>query len=175
MKNHRSKKVDRSIDERLLEWVENHRIVIGMVLVVVIVAGAIVLSVVNAKPQVVEKPTVDPAVEEELTALREQNTLLRKQIEQVNQARVAGKSSSKAASSAVAKEKSNQKQSGLININTADQKSLESLPKIGPAIASRIIDYRNVNGSFKSIEEIKNVKGIGDKTFEQIRDLITVE
>ena len=55
------------------------------------------------------------------------------------------------------------------------QKTLDSLPKIGPTIAQRIIDYRSENGPFKSIEEIKNVKGIGEKTFEQIRDKITVE
>ena len=63
---------------------------------------------------------------------------------------------------------------GKININTANASELDSLPGIGPAYAGRIIDYRNANGGFKSINEIKNVKGIGDKTFEKFRDRITI-
>ncbi|MBT9164785.1 MAG: ComE operon protein 1 [candidate division WS2 bacterium] len=63
---------------------------------------------------------------------------------------------------------------GKININTATQVSLETLPGIGPSLASRIIQYRQTNGPFKTIEEIKEVSGIGDKRFEAIKDLITV-
>lgn len=62
-----------------------------------------------------------------------------------------------------------------VNINTADEAMLDTLPGIGPSKAKRIIEYREQNGPFKSIEEIKNVSGIGDKTFEQLKDLITVE
>lgn len=64
---------------------------------------------------------------------------------------------------------------GKININTATAAELESLPRIGPALAERIIEYREANGPFASIEEIMNVKGIGPATFEQIKDMITVE
>ncbi|HLB49702.1 MAG TPA: helix-hairpin-helix domain-containing protein [Anaerolineales bacterium] len=63
----------------------------------------------------------------------------------------------------------------LININTATQAELESLPRIGPAIAQRIIEYRTLNGPFTSIEQIKNVKGIGEATFNAIKDFITVK
>lgn len=63
---------------------------------------------------------------------------------------------------------------GLININTASAQELDQLPGIGPAIAQRIIDYRNGNGGFASIEDINNVSGIGDKKFAEIKDLITV-
>jgi competence protein ComEA len=63
---------------------------------------------------------------------------------------------------------------GKININTASLADLETLPRIGPAIAQRIIDYRTQNGPFPSIEAITNVKGIGPATFAQIKDLITV-
>ncbi len=63
---------------------------------------------------------------------------------------------------------------GLININTATLAELETLPRIGPAIAQRIIDYRTANGPFTSIEQIMNVKGIGPATFAQLKDLITV-
>ncbi|MBI5804434.1 helix-hairpin-helix domain-containing protein [candidate division TA06 bacterium] len=62
-----------------------------------------------------------------------------------------------------------------ININTADQKELEALPEVGPGTAADIIEYRSVQGLFKQTEDIMNVKGIGRKTFEKIRDLITAE
>ncbi|MFH1563253.1 MAG: ComEA family DNA-binding protein [Nitrospirota bacterium] len=62
-----------------------------------------------------------------------------------------------------------------VNLNTASLKEIESLPKIGPVIAKKIIEYRNANGGFKSIEEIMEVRGIGEKTYEKIRELITVE
>ncbi len=62
----------------------------------------------------------------------------------------------------------------LVNINTADQRELESLPGIGPSLAHRIIQYRETNGPFKVPEDIKNVSGIGDKRFEQLKDCITV-
>lgn len=63
---------------------------------------------------------------------------------------------------------------GLININTADEKELQKIKGIGPALAGRIIEYRENNGAFKSIEEIKKVRGIGEKTFEKMRDEIKV-
>jgi len=61
-----------------------------------------------------------------------------------------------------------------ININTATIQELESLPKIGPSIAQTIIDYRTRNGPFQEIDDITKVKGIGDATFAQIKDMITV-
>jgi len=63
---------------------------------------------------------------------------------------------------------------GKVNINTATAEELDTLPGIGPAIAQRIIEYRQTNGPFQSIEEIKNVSGIGDKLFERLKALITV-
>ena len=62
-----------------------------------------------------------------------------------------------------------------VNINTADENTLsENLTGIGPAIAERIISYRNHYGGFQTIDELKNVKGIGEKIFEKIKDDITV-
>ncbi|MDR3127804.1 MAG: helix-hairpin-helix domain-containing protein [Bifidobacteriaceae bacterium] len=61
-----------------------------------------------------------------------------------------------------------------ININTATITELDTLNGIGPAIAQRIIDYRTQNGSFSNIDEIKNVKGIGDAIFDKIKDQIRI-
>ncbi len=63
---------------------------------------------------------------------------------------------------------------GIININTADVDTLTKLTGIGESKAKDIINYRNQNGLFKSIEEIKNVSGIGDSTYSKIKDQITV-
>jgi competence protein ComEA len=64
---------------------------------------------------------------------------------------------------------------GLININTADSAALQQLSGVGPSTAEKIISYRNENGSFQSIEDIKNVSGIGDKTFEKFKNKIKVK
>jgi len=63
---------------------------------------------------------------------------------------------------------------GKLNINTASAAELQNLPRIGPKVAQRIVDYRTANGNFKKIEEIMKVNGIGEKVFAQIKDLITV-
>ncbi|MDD3086515.1 MAG: helix-hairpin-helix domain-containing protein [Patescibacteria group bacterium] len=63
---------------------------------------------------------------------------------------------------------------GKININTATVVQLDSLPGIGPVYAQRIIDYRTANGPFTSIDQVQNVKGIGPKTLEKFRDLVTI-
>lgn len=75
----------------------------------------------------------------------------------------------------VSEDKSSENLSLVININTANETELEQLPGIGASIAGRIIDYRNKNGKFKAIEDIKNVTGIGETKFEKIKDLIKVK
>jgi competence protein ComEA len=61
-----------------------------------------------------------------------------------------------------------------VNLNTADEATLETLPRVGPAMAKRILDWRKTNGRFSSIEDLMGVTGVGDKTFEGLKDLITV-
>ena len=61
-----------------------------------------------------------------------------------------------------------------INLNTATKEELVALPGIGPAKAQAILDYRNSHGQFKSIEEVKDVKGIGAKRFEKLKGELTV-
>lgn len=62
-----------------------------------------------------------------------------------------------------------------VNINSATQTELETLSGIGPSTALKIINYRNENGKFKSIEDIKSVPGIGDSKFENIKEYICLE
>jgi comEA protein len=61
-----------------------------------------------------------------------------------------------------------------VNINTASAKELDALPGIGEVLAQRIIDYRNANGPFQSVDDLIKVKGIGEKTLEKIKPYATV-
>ena len=63
---------------------------------------------------------------------------------------------------------------GRININTADRDTLQEIPGVGPATADKIIAYRNEHGRFTQIEDLKNVSGIGEKTFEKMKEKIFV-
>lgn len=63
---------------------------------------------------------------------------------------------------------------GKVNLNNATKEELESLTGIGPVLASKIIEYREAKGGFKSINELKNVSGIGEKKFEQLKNKITI-
>lgn len=70
--------------------------------------------------------------------------------------------------------KNSKTQNIKININTATQTELETLPGIGASTALKIINYRKENGKFKSIEDIKNVNGIGDSKYNKIKDMIKI-
>jgi len=61
-----------------------------------------------------------------------------------------------------------------LNLNAATEAQLEALPGIGPATATRIVEYRKKNGGFKKVEELMNVKGIGEKSFLKLKGLIAV-
>ena len=62
----------------------------------------------------------------------------------------------------------------VVNLNTATPAELETLPGIGARTAQRIVEYRQKNGAFKKIEDLMNVKGIGEKSFLKLKPLVTV-
>jgi competence protein ComEA len=61
-----------------------------------------------------------------------------------------------------------------VNINTATQQQLETLPGLGAKVAERIIEYRQKNGNFKKVEDLMNVKGIGEKSFLKLKPMLTI-
>jgi len=82
---------------------------------------------------------------------------------------------SPADSAAITKNQDLAPQVSKFNLNTASLEDLEMLPRIGPVLAKRIVDYRSHKGGFGTIEEIMKVKGIGKKTFALIKDYLTLE
>jgi competence protein ComEA len=64
--------------------------------------------------------------------------------------------------------------SGLVNLNTASVTQLETLPGIGKSTAERILEYREKSGGFKKIEDLMNVRGVGEKSFLKLKPLVTV-
>ena len=63
---------------------------------------------------------------------------------------------------------------GLVNLNSASQAELEELPGVGPATAQKIITWREENGGFRSVEDLMEIRGIGEKTFAELAPLVTV-
>ena len=67
------------------------------------------------------------------------------------------------------------KEKGKININSADETELQEIPGVGEVTAKKIIEYREQNGKFKNIEDIKNVKGIGEGKYEEMKENICIK
>ena len=86
-------------------------------------------------------------------------------VDRVRQQGAAGGAPSQAGGGSVSAE-------GIVSLNTADVAALDTLPRVGPALAQRIIDWRDQNGGFTSIEQLMEVSGIGAKTFEGLRELV---
>ena len=84
---------------------------------------------------------------------------------------VSAKAAAPAGQAPVAKERPTV---AVVNINTATSTELQTLPGIGASTATRILDYRQKNGGFKKVEDLMNVRGIGEKTFLKLKPLITI-
>lgn len=67
------------------------------------------------------------------------------------------------------------RKSQTININKADMETLQQLPGIGPSLAKRIVEYRRENGEFSQIEDLMNIKGMGIKKFEKLKQYVIIE
>jgi len=63
---------------------------------------------------------------------------------------------------------------GKVNINTGDKSAFDTLPGVGPALAERIVEYRQANGSFSNVEELKKIPGIGQSKFEKMKEKLTI-
>ncbi len=97
------------------------------------------------------------------------------QVQSAEELKAANDAAASSASSAPAgADASSQAASGKVNINTAESSELQTLSGVGESKAKKIIDYRQTNGSFKSIEDLANVSGIGEKTVESLRDSICI-
>lgn len=79
-----------------------------------------------------------------------------------------------AASSALAAGASKPAPTGKVNINTAAVSQLTTLPGVGPKLAARIVEYRQKAGGFKSIQELMNVQGVGEKSFQKIQGYLSI-
>ena len=135
-------------------FIEKYRWYIGVVLIVTIAIGLGIIWQDKIKKANIRQK------QDRVVELTKQNDELRKQLSQQSSGQVAGEETEEV--------------SDKININTADEIELDKLPGIGPARAADIIAYRESHGGFQSIEELKNIKGIGDKTFENLKDLVTI-
>ncbi len=168
-------------------WFENNRTVFGLVLIFSILSAGAMYAL---SPSRAQAPTFDAQVQ----SLKKQNEELIAKLKDVEdkhnqlvaefqnakeeaEKQVAGETTESVSVKTITQNPSQTQaptQSGKINLNTASASSLDSLPGIGPSYAKRIIDYRETNGGFKAIEEVMNVKGIGPKTFEKMKDKITI-
>lgn len=64
---------------------------------------------------------------------------------------------------------------GVVNVNTADESQLSLLPRVGPSIASRIVEFRDENGAFEAARDLMLVRGIGERTFELLEGFVVIE
>ncbi|MBU0999189.1 helix-hairpin-helix domain-containing protein [Patescibacteria group bacterium] len=147
-------------------------------LALIVLSGSFVLIWQIQKQSPKEEISKNSELENQIADLNKKIDSLNTSLEEAKNASPVIESESYVSSSSSGQvagdETSSSNVSGAVNLNSASSSQLDSLPGIGPAYAQRIIEYREANGGFKSIEEIENVKGIGPKTFEKLRDLITV-
>ncbi len=141
---------------KLADWLEKYRVVIGCITTVLLLAVGGLLVWIDWHPPATQAVSTTSVVKKSSETVPGET----KTTSEIIKTASVGESQSP--------------QSGLININSAVAKELDSLPGIGPTYASRIVEYRTVNGAFGSTRDIVKVKGIGEATYAKIKDKITV-
>ncbi|PIZ28263.1 hypothetical protein COY43_01380, partial [Candidatus Berkelbacteria bacterium CG_4_10_14_0_8_um_filter_35_9_33_8] len=166
--------------KKIVSNLEQYQTLIGTLLIVSILVASAIMLVLNFQSE--KNNDTSNELVQKVTNLEQEQKNVNHKINQIidllNENKTTSSNITETVKKTSASSKSTQNIStastGLININSASLSQLDSLSGIGPTYAQRIIDYRNQNGGFKSIEEIKNVKGIGDKTFEKFKGNITI-
>lgn len=164
-------------------WIEKNRMIIGLVLLIlIIVGGGFLLWRENYW-----KPGLESRIENYESRLTTQDQKIKVLEDKLGQSAVSSSADPDKLIEASSTNPDNQGQvagtatnnqkaevSGKVNINTGTVAELDSLSGIGPVYAGRIIEYRQAHGGFKSLEEIMNVKGIGQITFNKFKDKISL-
>ena len=136
--------------------------------------GTRLFEVINRAGGLTEEADID-VINRAETVYDGQKILIASYEETKNEKNSAGAGSGQTAGNNADSEKGTADTDGeKVNINTADSAELQSIPGIGPSKADRIIEYRDTQGRFSTIEDIKNISGIGNKTFESIKKYLTV-
>lgn len=152
-------------------FIEKYKIYIGLILTLaIIIGGVLLLWQKDIVADFSQKLKTQKQIE--LENYQKENEDLKKQITQLEEKIKSLESQETSATSQVDSEEA---EGEKININEADLSELDKLPGIGPARAQDIINYREANEGFDTIEEIKNIKGIGDATYAKMKNMITVD
>lgn len=161
--------------EKLETYLEKHKLVFGIVLVVLILlSGALLSWRLTAKKEakvLVEKTGDSQELRDSKARVAELEAKV-KELEATKTQTLTETSTSTSKSGGKVAGVSTT--SGVVNINTASLSQLDTLPGVGPPTAQKIIDYRTANGGFQVIEDIMKVKGIKQATFGKLKDKISV-
>lgn len=188
---------------KLESWLEANKYKVGLVLILILLTGVMVYGAENHNwsPSLDDSQSADAiaSIKKEMEDIRQENAVLKDKLGEVNAkieeiknvfavnqgdtnqidrgtgGKVTGASASSQIETQTTQTPTSPQPSGMININTAPASELEKLPGVGPVRAGDIIEYREANNGFKTSEEIMNIRGIGEKTFEKMKGMITVK
>jgi len=155
---------------------EKFKVVLIALLALIILAGTFVVfwQIQKQNPKKNDAQLETEQLQQQLDELNKKIDSLNKAVEDAKSQQGTTTTTTKSTSSVKGASTSSNQVSGKVNLNTASVSQLDTLPGIGSTYAQRIIDYRNANGGFKSIDEIQSVKGIGPATFNKLKDLIAI-